>query len=323
MKNTQRITIELTHRCNLSCKFCYLKESEYFKKSEIGIEELKKFVDYFKDKTHFYLTGGEPLLSGHLIEISKYIKSKNHILGINTNGILLDSKTAKEIAFINPEYVIFSIFGYNKTYHLLSGNNKNYFKKILENIDYFNSIKLNNTESIIGCVITPENVGNLHRIYKIASKINADRVLMEHLQFYGDIEAKNYDRSLFGELIMKRIDNIDFPCEELIKQISLILNEKNGPSLDLRPAISIKGIKKYYSILKSKEPIFCDYKDSIIVEPDGNIRLCVLYSRKIGTIYDFNISNIKKIKGKILKNLPQICYRCCHRFKISRLKEKS
>ncbi|MGC8727651.1 MAG: radical SAM protein [Elusimicrobiales bacterium] len=323
MKNIQRIAIELTHRCNLSCKFCYLKESKYFKKSEITIEKLKKFVDYFKDKTHFYLTGGEPLLSGHLIEISKYIKSKNHILGINTNGILFDSKTAKEIAFINPEYVIFSVFADNKTYPLLSGSDRNHFKKILKNIDYFNSIKFNNTESIIGCVITPENVENLHRIYKISSEIKADRFLIEHLQFYRNIEAKNNDRSLFGDLIMKRLDNIDFPCEKLIKQISLILKEKNGPSFDIRPAISVKGIKKYYSILKSKEPIFCDYKDSIIVEPDGDIRLCFLYSKKIGTIFDFKISEIKKIKMEKLKNLPRTCYRCCHRFKISRLREKS
>lgn len=323
MQKIDRITIELTHRCNLLCKFCYIKESNYFKKMETDINQIKRFISQFKEKKHFYITGGEPLISSHFIELLRYIKSLGHIAGFNTNGIYLNSKKANEISLINPEYVIFSVFGDKKTYTSLARTCKKNFSILYQNIKYFNSVKSKNTETIISCVITPENVNKIKEIYNFTEKTESDRLLLEHLQFYYDSEIENYDIKKFGHLIMKKSKKFNFSYKEFIKQIGFIINNKHGPKIDLRPAVPLNELKKYYSEFNKKDKIKCSNINSIIVEPDGDIRLCMLYAKKIGNISEFNISTINKAKKNLLKKLPYPCFRCCHRFKIANLKQKN
>jgi MoaA/NifB/PqqE/SkfB family radical SAM enzyme len=85
--------IQLTTKCNAKClDRCNIWAS---KPSEIPFEDLKLTIDLLA-KNNFsviYFTGGEPSLYPHLIEALKYVKSKNLLTSITSNG----SITAKQL----------------------------------------------------------------------------------------------------------------------------------------------------------------------------------------------------------------------------------
>ena len=85
--------IQLTTECNAKCvDRCNIWAS---KPSEIPFEDLKFTIDLLA-KNNFsviYFTGGEPSLYPHLIDALKYVKSKNLLTSITSNG----SITAKQL----------------------------------------------------------------------------------------------------------------------------------------------------------------------------------------------------------------------------------
>ena len=95
-----KITLSLTHNCNLTCRYCYAGKK--FKK-EMPLETAKKIIDFAMEitppgeKITFGLFGGEPLLCFTRIkEIVEYIDLKRQTstnpisINITTNGTLLD-----------------------------------------------------------------------------------------------------------------------------------------------------------------------------------------------------------------------------------------
>ena len=83
--------IEITNRCNLTCKMC---PRDYFNllKEDMPLETFKKIVDRLENITLLTLTGwGEPLVHPHIFEMITYCKERSHKVKLTTNGTLLTS----------------------------------------------------------------------------------------------------------------------------------------------------------------------------------------------------------------------------------------
>lgn len=109
-------TITLTRCCNLRCSFCYAKETGYIENDMIEYENLKKIVDFCSvaNVNYIVFTGGEPALYPKLIDILKYIKSKDHKMTatIATNGVrLADFNYCKELIENGLGYIDISLKG--------------------------------------------------------------------------------------------------------------------------------------------------------------------------------------------------------------------
>lgn len=95
----------LTTKCNAKClDRCNIWASE---PTEIPFQDLKFAIDLLA-KNNFsviYFTGGEPSLYPHLIEALKYVKSKNLLTSITSNG----SITAKQLWAIKDYLDLLSI----------------------------------------------------------------------------------------------------------------------------------------------------------------------------------------------------------------------
>ncbi len=108
--------LTLTRNCNLRCKFCSAQKGGYHSYEFIKFDDLKKIIKLCNDieVKYIVLSGGEPLLYPHLIELLNYIKSMPHkmIPTIATNGILLENyNTCKEIIDGGVKYVDVSLKG--------------------------------------------------------------------------------------------------------------------------------------------------------------------------------------------------------------------
>ncbi len=95
-----KISLSLTHDCNLRCKYCYAGDK--FHKT-MDLDTAKKIIDFAYDITpkqdsiDFSLFGGEPFLCFSLIKnIISYIESKNFpnvvTYNITTNGTIINDE---------------------------------------------------------------------------------------------------------------------------------------------------------------------------------------------------------------------------------------
>lgn len=88
------MTISLTRRCNLRCRFCIVGDvlnKHGWDPYESTVATTARLLDHPVARRCLYimLTGGEPLLNRELVPIVRLIKSRRHLLSVNTNGLLL------------------------------------------------------------------------------------------------------------------------------------------------------------------------------------------------------------------------------------------
>lgn len=107
-----RVTVELTNDCNVSCTFCnrqkikmnigYMEEKLFYKIiDEMALHKPIKLVPFFR---------GEPLMHPKIIEFIKY--AKKHGVGpiqIASNALLLDEKMQDELIETGLDYISFSL----------------------------------------------------------------------------------------------------------------------------------------------------------------------------------------------------------------------
>ncbi|MFT8351707.1 radical SAM/SPASM domain-containing protein [Clostridium saccharoperbutylacetonicum] len=131
--------IELTHRCNLKCTFCYRHKVE--EKNDMSIETCIKILNEAKMigiKSIAFNGYGENILHKDFISALKYASENFDKVHFNTNGLALNDELCNEILKINLDHIVFSVTGFNfEVYNEFQGsglNNKIIIKNVYENI---------------------------------------------------------------------------------------------------------------------------------------------------------------------------------------------
>ncbi len=308
----EAITLFLTHRCNLHCKMCgqwgeggvTKKESSDYIRQELGINELKNFIDGICTFTpNITLFGGEPLLHPSCIELIQYIKSKKmHCLMI-TNGSLLIDKAGMLVDAGLDELNV-SLDG-GQSLHDQIREMPGLFKKITAGLQAINDYKkekgLNKPFINLQCTITKYNYKHLEQLLEVAKSIKADSLTYHNLIFLNqDLidKQKLYDKALKsssrdweGFVFEPEIDPDVLDAK--IKDIS----SKNYPfSVDFYPNFSAKGLKEYYdnpSYLPCEYPARCLSPWIVAyVFPDGEVRPCLNFTYSYGNIKDGSFTKI-------------------------------
>ena len=90
-----KMNLMLTGKCNLNCLHCFNAKDNTPLNSELTYEQTLNILDQARDiGIHaFTLTGGEPLVHPHFLDIVKEIYKRDmYVFEINTNGLLLTQK---------------------------------------------------------------------------------------------------------------------------------------------------------------------------------------------------------------------------------------
>jgi len=130
-----RVMLELTYRCNFSCRHCYVPYS-YRKTKELPLKKIFLILDQLKDIGCFYLgfTGGEPFMRKDILQILRYAKKCGFEIIIYSNGSLINERIAKELSQLRPNKVDITIPAINKdnfeAISGLSGSRDKVFKAI-------------------------------------------------------------------------------------------------------------------------------------------------------------------------------------------------
>lgn len=135
-------SLDLTHRCNLSCLHCYTGEhSADIHATEMDTKTILSLLDEICDAGCLYLllTGGDPLLRPDFPEIYRHAKEKGFLMTVFTNGTLISNSVAKLFEELPPRFVEISLYGATEqTYEQITGVKGSYqkclsgIKKLLE-----------------------------------------------------------------------------------------------------------------------------------------------------------------------------------------------
>lgn len=330
----QRINLELTYRCNLHCRFCFLSARGLLNKpkKEMGTSHIAHFINTLDEKPEFYITGGEPFLRADCVKIIEKIREKGLGCGINTNGMLLDKTKIDALTGAGLSYIIFSLHGLEKTQTAITGSTIN-FRRTLKNIEIFAARK-HNTEIIMTVTLHPFNVGEIQQLYVLGKKLGADRVIFEHLQFLRNEELlrhrkawKKYFHCQSPVITPVYSKHPGLDITQLNKNIVLtqrICDRKTH--FEIRPHLSLDTLIPWYQDAFVPNGNCTLPWRTMVIGPDGQVRACQLYAKKIGNITKTDYRDIWQ--GKEMNAFRNAlseqggvfpgCVRCCQRFNIYR-----
>lgn len=127
-------SIEITHRCNLSCLHCYLgpqSAKAAVKRNEMSADRLLSVIDEITDAGCLFLTitGGEPLLRKDFINIYSHSKSNGLLVTVFTNGTLIGDRVLDLFTDLPPQAVEITLYGASeRTYEKITGIKGSYGK---------------------------------------------------------------------------------------------------------------------------------------------------------------------------------------------------
>ena len=117
-----QIYFYLTQGCNLRCRHCWLApkfDGDGSRSATLPVEFFATAIREAKPLglSGVKLTGGEPLLHPHILEILKLIQKEELNLTIETNGVICDSTIARKIALCRSPFVSVSLDGADPETH--------------------------------------------------------------------------------------------------------------------------------------------------------------------------------------------------------------
>lgn len=113
---------EITNRCNLHCKHCYIDTTSAIP----SLDDLKGyFIKYenlprkFNGRINVALTGGEPLVHPDWDQLVEFLQEHPLVdqIGIFSNGVLIDDQVAQRIRELRVDGVQISLDGGDKKTH--------------------------------------------------------------------------------------------------------------------------------------------------------------------------------------------------------------
>lgn len=165
-------TFELTPRCNMNCRMCYIRMTEEEMKKHGCEITAREWIDMGREcvdagMLFLLFTGGEPFLRADFREIYTEICKMGIVASINTNATLINDATVKWLTQHSPSKVNVTLYGgSNETYARLCRNPKGFEQAtqgILRMKDAGINVKLNAS-------FTRENQHDMDAIYEFAAK---------------------------------------------------------------------------------------------------------------------------------------------------------
>jgi len=131
------VMLELTPRCSLDCKMCYvhLTNEQMKGKKELSGEQWKKIIDDFVElgAFDFLLTGGECMMHPDFKDIYLYLLTKPVFVTINSNATLFNDEYFKFFAEHKPHKIKISLYGSSEDgYERVTGHRV--YSRVLNNI---------------------------------------------------------------------------------------------------------------------------------------------------------------------------------------------
>jgi len=363
------ICLILTERCNLKCVMCDIGQrnvcnslhaafpiAESIEKGGemMTLNDWETFIDDVVGKRWkplFLLTGTEPFLYPHMLELVEYIVAKDLRVHITTNGTLLSHYAGQLVNLCKkPDSIniTVSLDGIGEIHDKIRGVRGTFDKAIagLKEVAEKKKECVKDWPSVnITYTISNFNYRHMREFVQWFQKHDMDieSINFSHLWFKDDAIVREHNTK-YGDLFSVKQENImgldiseidmDFVYNEL--QTIRKLYAKSPFSIFEHPRLNYEEAKKYYS--RSTELVFYDRClapwRNVSVTPRGEVIISPMcFDYPIGNVKKDSFSHIwnenplKRFRKRLRKvDIYPACTRCCMLFdskpKYYKLKER-
>ena len=199
---------ELTKKCNLNCRHCYLGENlslpsttadDFISKN--AESEYLDFVDKIDSSTIELVTlsGGEPTLNAALLaKIITGLSKKGIIVHLNTNGTLLKSGMLERLSDAGLSSIFYSLDGSSAGKHnYIRGKGK--YELLIRSLNEHRKLKdcgVIEIESNIHYVLMKHNTGELDALLSLCDHYKINGLYISKLSWKGNAEKNKDDLGL-------------------------------------------------------------------------------------------------------------------------------
>ncbi|MBN2384168.1 SPASM domain-containing protein [bacterium] len=254
------ITFYLTFSCNNFCPHCYHRilekdQASGDKSSESSSPSLSQYERFIKEcsflKPQIRLSGGEPFLYPHLLELTDFIKECGLNLTISTNGSLL-APNAHSMLDLRVDVVIISLYG-PACVHDRIVQRKGAFHEIENGIRTIVALKRKRNSCIpriiINYILTNDNYLSFPEMVQWAENIGGDTITLTHLWFWDPqaVAQQNRDFPEFG--LLKSTPNLalrDIDPHVLVRNVDLVQRKTHKIQIIYFPLLGPDEIITYY-----------------------------------------------------------------------------
>lgn len=285
------VMLELTYRCNLSCKHCFIEKDKRNQESELSLDEIKGILDQLVEMGTFFIgfTGGEIFIRDDLFDIARYAKKRGFLITFMTNGTLITPEMINEIKKIKPLKFEISLYGATSSTHDHITGVDGSFETTVQSIKALTGAGVN---VVIKSPLMNLNIREYEKMKAFSEKLG------------------NYAKINPG--IIPRRDGSSEPM-----QYDLSFDEMD----DYLPANIGIGLFDYYKdeYKNPSDRLICKAGLSTCsISPDGNVFPCILMPIELGNLKEKRFKEIWHIRpSESLKKLRSLssrdikpCYTC-------------
>ncbi len=193
------VQVNIGLACNLACIMC--PWTAYRERAALGgimqPDVWEAVKPWLKDVQWVDFTGGgEPLLQPRLAEWMSQAKQEGCIVGLLTNGVLLNAKKAQELVDVGIDWICFSMDSPDKTEYerIRVGSD---FDLVCRNIKHFSELRPQGTKVMLNYVMMKSNFDQLPELVGLAAELGIDQINFKQCEVIRGVHGK--DLGLFGE----------------------------------------------------------------------------------------------------------------------------
>ena len=279
------IALEITKKCNLRCKHCYLAAGEAGE-NELSLDEIKELLEAVKANGGISVAigGGEPLMRDDCLEIIEYALSLDLLVSLGTNGILVDKEMAKKLSKL-PIKIQISVDGATKkTHEQIRG--KGTYDETIQGIDHLINAGMAK-DLVISFTPMKVNVKEVEQIIDFA--LNKQIPVIQ----FPPLAASGRAQNRWDDLVLSDEEKIWF------------WNVISQRSQELRGKMDLLADCFSININNVGTPHKCTIGSQFRIDPEGDVYPCQCFH--FGTEYSLGNVKEKSLKSMIVgKKVAQI-----------------
>lgn len=224
-------TFELTARCNLDCKMCYIHKRAYdslVKKNELSTKEWVDMATVAQKKGMLLLllTGGEPFLRSDFKQIYTECRKLGLLISINSNGTLINDDMIEFLRKDPPIRMNITLYGASpETYKELCGDANAYERAYYAVL----ALKKAGIQVKLNYSVTPQTLKDAPKVYSFAKEQGIP--IQAATYMFPPVRACEHSECTIERLTPKQAaqarwdwDYCRFSQEELKKEAKAMLN---------------------------------------------------------------------------------------------------
>jgi AdoMet-dependent heme synthase len=304
-------SLELTHRCNLSCRHCYQFSPR--DRSELDTEQWKKVMRELAGAGCLFLafTGGEPLMRGDLEELIRAAADMGYVLTLQTNAVLLDKALARMLGELPTVRVDVSVYGARpETHDRLTGMDGSFAASLRA----MELLRENGVPLLLKVTVGSFNIEEMEDIAAMAESLGI--------------------KAIFSSLIFPHNDRDPMPTELRLSDADLerfIRFETSYMMDSLRELMGLEAGELTYEDMagylhkcaidpaqvQSENRRYCGAGSTVFaINPYGDVYPCVAFPLVLANVMKDNLTDIWKNSPELMRlrgqedELPQVCKEC-------------